>query len=210
MCFSETGPCKQTTFFRRRYDLWQSELWTCPNWNAAWLAAASQADVDFFCSGAHWRFDLWVWLLRGDCRGRQECDVPLRSDQTSFAYLHQIWSGVVAVLRICLYVSNAEILGTTQRFATAAPIKECSNEALKIITGVRTVVNFRAKSRKMGICNPVSIHQGLVAQFTVDNQCFLGKMHDRHLKRSRYMLWLEFQDVTFWRWDLLWFAVASL
>jgi hypothetical protein len=89
-------------------------------------------------------------------------------------------------------VSNAEILGAAQRFATAAPIKECSNEALKIITGVRTVVNFRAKSRKMGICNPVSIHQGPVAQFTVDNQCFLGKMHDRHLKGSRYMLRREF------------------
>ena len=134
----------------------------------------------------------------------------LRFDQTSFVCLHQIWSAVVAVLRICLHVSNAEILGTAQRFATAAPIKECSNEPLKIITGVRTVVNFRAKSRKMGSCNPFSIHQGLVAQFRVDNQCFLGKIHDRHLKCSRYMLWLEFQDVTFWRWDLLWFAVASL
>ena len=64
------------------------------------------------------------------------------------------------MLRICLHVSNAEILGTAQRFATAAPIKECSNEPLKIITGVRTVVNFRAKSRKMGSCNPFSIHQG--------------------------------------------------
>ena len=69
----------------------------------------------------------------------------LKFDQTSFACLHQIWSGVVAVLRICLHVSNAEILGTAQRFATAAPIKECSNEPLKIITGVRTVVISQAK-----------------------------------------------------------------
>ena len=45
-------PCRslqtQTTFFRGRYDLWQSELWTYPKWNAAWLAAASQTDVVFF------------------------------------------------------------------------------------------------------------------------------------------------------------------
>ena len=42
------------------------------------------------------------------------------------------------------------------------------------------------------IITPAVYTQGLVAQFRVDNRCFLGKMHDRHLKGSRYMLRREF------------------
>ena len=140
-------PCRslQTEFFF-------ADGMTYDNQNYEHTQTETQHDLQLLpkqmCLFLQWR-TLTFWCLGLVAEGRlpraPRMWCSLRFDQTSFGCLHQIWSGVVAVLRICLHVSNAEILGTAQRFATAAPIKECSNEALKLITGVRTVVKSQAK-----------------------------------------------------------------